>query len=187
MALLKEAHSNGKLSLSKSMQRLSQPFSWSAFLSSLYATEWVPFIRETFNGKGNALDYLGKYTHRIAISNARIINVSDSCVTFFARDYRNNKNTQVSLPGIEFVRRFLMHVLPKGFVKIRNYGFLANRSKSECLIIIRTQSRNIDNSNQLKGLKTDALLMLLYKVDVNSCPKCKSKNFFPSILFNLMC
>ena len=187
MAFLKNEHRSGGLSFSGSLLHLRNGCAWSAYVDSLYRKEWIPFIRETFNGQGNAIDYLGRYTHRIAISNSRIINVAGADVTFKAKDYRLNRDVVVSLAGVEFVRRFLMHVLPKGFVKIRYFGFLSNQVKVRCLLAIRLQSRNLKSRESLAGLKVGALLLRLYGLDILSCPICNSKNIVSSVSFRRRC
>ena len=146
-------------------------------MNSLFAKEWVPFIKETFNGAGNAIEYLGRYTHRIAISNSRILNISDTHVTFAAKDYRNDNKIEVTLDGVEFIRRFLMHVLPKGFVKIRNYGILSNRMKKKQLKLIRKKLASQEYKAKLAGLKTDELILALYGININLCPCCQSSNY----------
>nr|WP_278278701.1 transposase [Alkalibaculum bacchi] len=98
-------------------------YAWNEFRDSLYKKQSIPFIKETFNGFGNAIDYLGRYTHRIAISNSRIKSVTQSHVTFSAKDYRTNETNEIIITHVEFIRRFLMHVLPCGFQKIRYYEF----------------------------------------------------------------
>ena len=176
---LEEEYQNGNLIFSWSTQHLRNPYDWNFFINSLYTKGWIPFIKQTFNGAGNAIEYLGRYTHRIAISNNRIINVTDDDVTFSAKDYRTNQNIEITLGGVEFIRRFLMHVLPKGFVKIRSYGFLCNCAKNKNIAIIRTQTKNLGNRAKLAELKIDALLLLLYKIDIHKCPRCQSSNFYP--------
>ena len=185
--LLREEYMNNNLVFSSSNQYLNNLLAFNTFINSLYKKEWIPFIKETFNGAGNAIEYLGRYTHRIAISNSRIINVTDTDVTFSATDYRTNKIIEVTLNGIEFVRRFLMHILPKGFVKIRNYGFLGNRNKKKDLTLIRTQTKNLNNKAKLVNLKTDALLRLLYNIDIHKCPRCNSSNYHPAPLYHKLC
>ena len=187
LSFLNFEYINGNLSFFGQNQYLSEPSFWDNFLVSLYNKEWIPFIKETFNGQGNAIEYLGRYTHRIAISNNRILAITDSSVVFSAKDYRTNQNTKIILSGVEFIRRFFMHVLPKGFVKIRHYGFLAHRVKVKNLLIIRTQSRNLINKSELQGLKTDTILLSLFGLDVHSCPICKSKNFHSIISFHRIC
>ena len=187
MFFLNDEYSKGNLDFPSSICHLDVPCNWDTFINSLYEKEWIPFIKETFNGQGNAIEYLGRYTHRIAISNSRILNITDTHVVFKAIDYRTNQDIEVTLTGIEFIRRFLMHVLPKGFVKIRNYGFLANSIKLKSLKIIRLQSRNLKCKSELIGLKTDALLRLLFGVDIQVCPKCKSKNYYNSTPYHKVC
>lgn len=136
LALLQELYDLNKLHFSGSCKKLRNSYEWREFRDSLYKKQWVPFIKETFNGFGNAMDYLGRYTHRIAISNGRIKQVTDTHVTFWAKDYRTGEVKDVTITHVEFIRRFLMHVLPRGFQKIRYYGFLNNRYKKKNLKLI---------------------------------------------------
>lgn len=145
-------------------------------IDTCYAKEWVPFLRESFAGAETVLEYIGRYTHRMAISNSRILAVDDSHVTFGGKDYRNGgawKEETVS--GIEFIRRFLMHVLPKRFVKIRHYGLLGNRNKAERIPICRNLIGCRKYLARLKGLGTSEVLKVLYGIDVNKCPCCGGK------------
>jgi hypothetical protein len=185
--LLEKEYNSGKLSFPSSIGHLSVPRNWDIFIRSLRYKEWIPFIKETFNGQGNAIDYLGRYTHRIAISNSRILKITDTHVTFKAKDYQTNQDIEVTLTGVEFIRRFFMHVLPKGFVKIRNCGFLANSIKLKSLKIIRIHTRNLNNKAELIGLKTAALLLRLFGVDIHVCPKCNSKNYHQSTPYRMVC
>jgi hypothetical protein len=101
-------------------------------ISSLYEKDWVVYCKKPFRDAGCVLAYLGRYTHRIALSNARIVSDIDGRITFKYRDSKDgNREKIVSLAAPEFIRRFLMHVLPKGFAKIRHYGILASRDKNE--------------------------------------------------------
>jgi hypothetical protein len=126
---------------SSSCEKLRSPHAWNEFRDQLYRKEWCPYIKETFNGSGNAIEYLGRYTHRIAITNARIRSVSETHVTFSAKDYKTGENHDVTLENKEFIRRLLMHVLPSGFQKIRYYGFLSNRSKKKNLRKVKKYRR----------------------------------------------
>jgi len=101
-------------------------------LDICYHKEWVVYCKPPFESAASVVEYLGRYTHRVAISNNRIIDIrDDGQVTFKWRDYRDNNRWKVmSIPAFEFIRRFLMHILPHGFMKIRHYGFLSNRSKT---------------------------------------------------------
>jgi hypothetical protein len=172
LASLQKLFAAGRLSFSGDILHLRNSYDWNAFRDSLYKKDWLPFVKETFNGFGNAIDYLGRYTHRIAISNSRILSVSDSSVSFSAKDYRSGNLKTVSLDGSEFIRRFLLHVLPSGFQKIRYYGFLNNRFKRQNLLLISRLSGKQLFQPKLTGLKTDELLLVLLGKDVHVCPVC---------------
>jgi hypothetical protein len=106
---------------------LPELFRW---LTPLHQTEWVVYSKAPFGGPEQVLKCLARYTHRVAISNSRIEEVSDTTVTFTAKDYaEGGRRKSVTLPAAEFLRRWVQHVLPKGFVKVRHYGLLANRKR----------------------------------------------------------
>lgn len=167
---------SGKLYIPDSCSELEEPALWKDYLDTLYQTDWCPFVKETFNGFGNAIDYLGRYTHRIAIANSRIIHVTDSHVTFWYRDRRDgNRRKEMTLENEEFIRRFLMHVLPKGFQKIRYYGFLNNRLKKRNLrILFSFQEKQQYFSKFTRGTPAAQILKDIWNVDICSCPKCGS-------------
>ena len=107
-------------------------------LDSCYRKEWTLYCKKPFHGAESVIQYLGKYTHRIAISNYRIKNMTKDMVTFTAKDYKNQgKWKEVTISGEEFIRRFLMHVPPKRFVRIRHYGLLSSRNKNKKLSLCR--------------------------------------------------
>ncbi len=131
---LKRAYEKGELELHGSIADLQAPERFDQWLESLRKTEWVVYAKRPFGGPEKVLDYLGRYTHRVAISNHRILEVADGKVTFSWRDYRHgNRKRPMTLDAEEFIRRFLLHVLPTGFVRIRHFGFLANRYRAEKL------------------------------------------------------
>lgn len=120
LALLDDLYQKNSLSFSSSCKVLRSPFSWNKFKNALYAKEWCPYIKKTFNGFGNAIEYLGKYTHKIAISNSRILSVNNAEVSFSARGKKpGDPRRTITITNEEFIHRFLMHVLPSGFQKIR--------------------------------------------------------------------
>jgi len=126
------------------------------------------------------LEYLGRYTHRIAISNHRIISMTDSMVTYRVKDYRNGGCwKELTLSGIEFIRRFLMHVLPKQFVRIRHYGLLSNRVRKEKMILCRNLIGCREYLSELEGLTTAEILLKLFETDICVCPECGSRNYGP--------
>ena len=169
---LKLLYESNKLHFSGSCPELKNSYEWNGFINSLYNQTWIPYIKETFNGFGNALDYLGRYTHRIAISNSRIKSVTNTEVTFTANDYKTGEHKEVTLPHVEFLRRFLMHVLPSGFQKIRYYGFLNNRSKKTNLkLIVKLTGKELFQSKFI-SMSHDELLQSLWNINVHLCPEC---------------
>ena len=141
------------------------------FDSALYQTEWVVYCKPPFNNASKVIEYLGRYTHRVAISNNRIWALKDGKVTFSYRDYRDNsKKKTMTVTAVEFIRRFMLHVLPSGFRKIRHYGILAARDKSErislCKKLTRTKFRAAYHTTVLERL------CKMLGVDFNLCPCC---------------
>ncbi len=118
--------------------------------------------------------YLGRYTHRIAISNTRIVTMDEHTVTITVRDKKNNNQTKtLTLEGVEFIRRFLMHVLPKGFIKIRHYGILANRNKKTKLELCRKLTGSPTCTPRFEGFSTIEIICMLVGKDVTVCPECR--------------
>jgi hypothetical protein len=123
------------------------------------------------------VEYLGRYTHRIAISNHRILSIDKDTITFQVRDYKNNSQKKtVTMNVVEFIRRFLMHILPKRFVKIRHFGILANRNRKTKLALCRKLTKSPIYKPKFEGLKTIEVLSILKKVDVTLCPNCKKEH-----------
>lgn len=173
LALLNDHFEKGKLNFSPSCSKLCNSYSFRELLNTLYSKTWCPEIRETFNGHGNAIEYLGRYTHRIAITNTRIKCVTPDEVIFTAKDYKNKSVTkEVHLSNIEFIRRLMMHVLPHGFQKIRYYGFLTNRSKQKNLTIIFRIQGHQQYQSMLNGLSMDEVLKAVWNYNIHICPAC---------------
>jgi hypothetical protein len=134
VAGLRAAFRAGTLTLPGDLQRLTTEPAFSAWLRRLFRHEWVVYAKPPFGGPSHVLHYLARYTHRVAISNHRLVDVKDGQVTFRWKDYRHGSQVRLmTLLAEEFLRRFCLHVLPKGFVRIRFYGFLAARSRTEAL------------------------------------------------------
>jgi Putative transposase/Transposase zinc-binding domain len=134
VAVLKQAFQGGRLSLRGNLAALAQPKTFAAWLRSLFRKDWVVYAKPPFGGPEYVLQYLGRYTHRVAISNHRLVSFTDGKVTFRWRDSaHNNEQKLLTVSLDEFLRRFLLHLLPKGFVRIRNFGFLANRRRAAFL------------------------------------------------------
>ena len=131
---LKAAFHSGDLHFHGTLLHLAEPHAFRAWLRTLFRHDWVVYAKRPFGGPEHALRYLGAYTHRVAISNYRLVALDDGKVTFRWRDSAHgNKKKLMTLPVDEFLRRFLLHLLPRGFVRIRNFGFLANRRRASLL------------------------------------------------------
>ena len=125
-----QAHASGQLQFHGLLSGLAQPKLFRSFIRQLYIPRWVVYCKPAFGGPEQVLRYLGAYTHRVAISNRRFVALKDGKVTFRWRDSAHkNKKRLLTLPVDEFLRRFLLHVLPRGFVRIRHFGFLAGRRR----------------------------------------------------------
>ena len=133
---LKQAFQNGQLCFPESLKLLAQPKIFAAWLRPLYRQNWVVYLKPPFGGPEYVLQYLGRYTHRVAISNHRLVSFADDQVTFRWRDSADhNKQKLRALSVNEFLCRFLLHILPQGFVRIRHFGFLANRRRTTLLLL----------------------------------------------------
>jgi hypothetical protein len=134
VAGLRNAFHRGELQFHGSLLPLAQPHAFAAWLRVLFRHDWVVYSKPPFGGPEHVLRYLGAYTHRVAISNSRLVALSEGIVTFRWRDSAHgNKKRLMTLAVDEFLRRFLLHLLPPGFVRIRNFGFLANRNRATLL------------------------------------------------------
>ncbi len=133
------------------------------------------YSKAPFHGPGKVLDYLGRYTHRVAISNHRIVDVGNNEVTFKYRDRSDGDTSkQMTINAQEFIRRFLLHVLPKGYKKIRHFGFLASRCKKLSLAKCR---QILEVPEDLPELQPETLrdkMLRLTDIDITRCPKCKN-------------
>jgi hypothetical protein len=124
---LEKAFAAGTLNFFSEYRHLHEPAAFHRYLAPAYATDWVVYAKRPFAGPAQVLEYVGRYTHRVAISNNRLVSIDDGKVRFRWKDYRQeNRQKVMSLDGGEFIRRFLIHVLPDGFHRIRYYGFLGN-------------------------------------------------------------
>ena len=142
---IEKAFNSRKLHFFASLEFLRDPHAFAARIDSAKESEWVVHAKRPFAGPQQVLDYVGRYTHRVAISNNRLIDIDNGQVQFHWKDYRDNSQIKVmDLEADEFIRRFLLHVLPEGFQRIRYYGFLANRDRRKKLALCR----------QLLGMQT---------------------------------
>ena len=138
VAGLIEAFRAGTLTLPTDLHRLTDESAFAAWLRTLYRHDWIVYAKPPFGGPGHVLHYLARYTHRVAISNHRLVEVREGQVTFRWKDYRHGSQVRLmTLSAEEFLRRFCLHVLPKSFVRIRFYGFLAARCRTDALAACR--------------------------------------------------
>jgi len=147
---LKRAYRRNKLSLGGATGPLKDPKAFQALLQSLKRKAWVVYIKQAMAGPVPVLRYLGRYTHRVAISNHRLISFDGEQVTFRWKDYAHgSKQRLMTLSASEFLRRYVQHVLPHRFVRIRQFGFLANRHRSESITLIRQLLASASHSQDL--------------------------------------
>lgn len=169
---LNDYYQKNVLHFSKFCQELRNRYNWNEFKNKLYSIDWNAEIKETFNGNGNAIEYVGRYANRIAITNTRILDISDGQVSFSAKDYKTSNTKTVTISCTEFIRRFMMHVLPSGFQKIRYYGFLNNRWKTKNLTIIFNIQGHRRFQSMLSGLSMDEVLLKVWNYNIHKCPEC---------------
>lgn len=170
---LKQYYSEGLLSFYSDEREYENPNSFANLIDSCYHKDWYTYTKKTFSGPLEVIRYLGRYTHRVAISNGRIIAMNEETVTIHVKDRKNgNMQKTVTLKGTEFIRRFLMHILPKGFVKIRYFGLLSNRNKKTKLALCRRLTGSATYIPKLDGLKTPDIMSIVAGRDVSLCPCC---------------
>ena len=176
---LKDLHKDGKLCYAGEAEKYRNHYEYQELINLCFQKNWVTDIRESFAGAESVMHYLGRYTHRIAISNGRILRMDEKSVTFRVKDYRNGAVwKELTLDGVEFVRRFLMHVPPRRFVRIRHYGLLSNQKKRQLIPLCRNL---IGCREFLRRFRKDdkvRAIRILYKIDVTKCPKCGDTMFY---------
>src|SRR5215469_15368275 len=167
VAGLKSAFQCGQLHFSGDLARLAQPKIFTAWLRILFRKDWVVYCKPPFGGPEYVLHYLGRYTHRVAISNHRLVSFKEDQVTFLWRDSaHNNQQKLMTLSVDEFLRRFLLHLLPKGFVRIRHFGFLAHRRRAKLLPLCFAALDSLAVQTESEPSRAQELSL------VRLCPKC---------------
>jgi len=172
--MLKNAYNNNELKFYGSIAEYANDQCFEALVKSLYLKDWVVFSRETFTGPEAVLDYLGRYTRRVCISNNRILNIDDGSVTFKYKDYRDgSKIKEMTITAEEFIRRFLMHILPQGFMKTRYYGLMSNRNRGSKLKQCQQLADYQSPKAQFKDLLAVEIIKIITGKDVTLCPSCQ--------------
>jgi hypothetical protein len=173
------AYNEKKIYFAGKIKNYQKAYNFDYLLNKLYIKKWVVFSKKPFSNPEIVLKYLGRYTHRIAISNNRIISFKNNKVSFIWKDYKdNNKKKVMTLDVFEFTRRFLLHILPTNFVRIRSFGFLSNRSKKEKLELCNKLLNNKKNINDnIKNEAWQELLFSLTGINPTICSQCKKGKY----------
>jgi len=173
----KKAIETDYIELCGSLQQYKSASAFHALIDTLYKIQWVVYVKPPFAGPKAVVKYLGRYTHRIAISNSRLVSMDDKGVAFRWKDYSDdNRQKIMPLTIVEFIRRFMLHVIPTGFVRIRHYGFLSNRSRkkklNECRKALGVTTTEHENNNEKQSRHWYDLVIQLTGKDPTVCPVC---------------
>ena len=166
-------HRTKKLCFPGNTRALGTRQGFRRLINQLWSKNWVVYTKPPIERPEWVLDYLGRYTHRVAISNHRIVGLSDGKVTFTARNRKKGTTEAITLDAVEFIRRFLLHVLPKRFVRIRHYGFLANRGKKKNIGLCRMLMNLAADIPVVRDQSVEAIMMVQAGIDILRCPSCK--------------
>ena len=174
LKLLLNAYLKNKLIFTQKTAAFNSSQAFQQLINSVSKTRWIAYAKRPFAGPQQVLEYLGRYTHRVAISNNRIISIDNASVTFTYRDRKSeNQIKEMTLDADKFIGRFLLHVLPKGFFKIRYFGFLSHTNKKKQIPLIR-KLIDPDATLPVKINESISEMMLrLTGIDISCCPKCK--------------
>ena len=171
---LNNAYRKGKLIFPGKTASIGLPKTFEEMTKKLSVTNWIAYAKRPFAGPEQVLEYLGRYTHRVAISNNRLISIDNDQVAFSYRDRKsNNEKKTMTLNADEFIRRFFLHVLPKGFMKIRYFGFLSNIKKKKCIPIIRQLIEPMAEQPEQVKETVQQIMQRVTGIDITCCPKCK--------------
>jgi len=166
---LEAAYRHGMVELHGQLEGLRGLTTWTRAILEVRRKEWVVYAKPPFGGPTQVLKYLARYTHRVAISNQRIVSLDHQQVVFRWKDRSEQQERIMAISGVEFVRRFLLHVLPKGFVRIRHYGFMANRVRDERIGLAR---RLLHPRSQLEGAPSPRSGPSPLPTPFDRCPCC---------------
>ena len=170
---LVEVYQKGALSFPGIIAPYEKPQRFSDLKSRLYCHKWVVNVQEPIKRPEYVLEYLGRYTHRVAISNHRILSLKAGMVTFTYRNRKTNQTAHMTIEAVAFIRRFLFHALPKGFVRIRHFGFLANRNKADNLLRLQYLLGPLPGMHGPAEQTIKEMMILLTGIDLSICPYCK--------------
>ena len=181
LSMLKKAYQENQLKFEGEIKPLSIKSNFKKLLDVIYNKDWVVYCKSPFKNASNIINYLGRYSHRVAISNDRILGIENDEVVFRWKDYKNNSKQKVmKLPAVEFIRRFLLHVLPKGFCKIRYFGIFAVRNRNTLLPLCRKAFGSLIAKPKFSKLSWQELLFMLTGINLSACPVCNTGQMMPS-------
>ena len=170
---LQQAYQQQRFHFTGSVAQLNDPGAFRLFLAQLRRHDWIVYAKRPFAGPRQVFNYLGRYTHRVAIANHRLVSFENDQVRFKWRDYANDgQNKIMTLSGEEFLRRFLLHVLPSGFVRVRHYGLLSNRCRHEKMATCRALLGEPEPETSCPE-STAVLMQRLTGIDITRCPHCQ--------------
>jgi hypothetical protein len=168
-----EAYQAGTLKFPGISAPFQRPDRFNQLKKSLYSKKWVVYMKQAIDRPEYVLEYLGRYTHRVAISNHRIVSVKDAMVTLRYKNRQTGQTLHSTITAVEFIRRFFMHSLPKRFVRIRHFGFLSNRLKRTNIRKIRNALGQSTAQREMDKSSIEQMMLKLTGVDITRCPYCK--------------
>ena len=168
---MSRAFERGKLRFPGKSASFQTKEGFQSLKDALYSKDWIVHLKDPIKRPEKVLEYLGRYTHRVAISNHRLVSLVDGKVTFSYKNRKTDQVQQTTIDAVEFIRRFLLHALPSGFVKIRHYGFLANRNRRKNLVKIR-KLHGLSDIGKTAKKSIEEMMQSLTGIDINLCPCC---------------
>lgn len=173
MAFLRKEYADGNLKFTGELSHLAHRSGFKLWIKDLYDKDWVVYCKKPFKNTGQIIEYLGRYSHRIAITNHRIQHADTNQVTFRVKDYKDrSKIKTLSFRPQEFIRRFLLHVLPEGLCKIRYYGLFAYRNRSTVLLNCKKAIGFSRHKSRFAGLNWVQMFVVLTGKNFSVCPVC---------------
>jgi hypothetical protein len=180
---LEQSYAGDELHFGGSTAPLVDPAAFRRFLAELRTHDWVVYAKPPFAGAAQVLAYLGRYTHRVAIANHRLVSFEDGEVRFRWRDYADGNKTKImAVTGEELIRRFLLHTLPSGFVRIRHYGLLGNRCRHAKLTHCRTLLEQPAPQAVTAPEPAETMMLRLTGIDIHRCPYCHQGRLQPLLV-----
>jgi len=180
---LKKAYSDQQLTFAGSTDHFKIRRNFNDLITSLYRKDRVVYTKKPFRNSSQIIGYLGRYSHRVAIANSRIKSIEDNLVTFSMKDYRDGRKKTITLQSTEFIRRFLLHVLPKSFCKIRYYGLFATRNRTTVLARCRKAMGKVRSESKFTGLSWQQQLLMATGKNIDVCPVCQIGRMTQTLTF----